>query len=228
MRPDPEFDCRSEEHRADGTCDPSIPSHFFSAIELVRRINASSETRTFLLGHTHFNSMETLQAGEQVVPRTMPNGDPTMFAGLEIQNPVRGYSAGSGSGDYDPQSVGRDSIIRKNQAFGVEYGKAVTEEASKLGGGEGRELAILRLTCAADLTSQSYNGKTMLGFSVLKVKKLDDQRKVAAPQINSVLYFINQGGLKFGEVKEVPIPRTVHLGPRDATNPLHSLFSGGL
>jgi len=236
MRPDPELDCRTEERLPNGKCDPAIfdgtkgaaKGHYFSAIELVRRINASREARTFLLGHTHFNSMETLQAGDEVVPRAMPNGNPTMFASLEVQNPVRGYSAQGSGGDYDPAMVGKDGIIQKNAVFGREYSQAVTEEASKLGGGAGRELAILRLTCASDLTGQTYQGKAMMGFSVLKVKKVDDQRKLATPQINSVVYYINEGGQRFDDVKEVPIPRTTRLGPRDAENPLRPLFSGGL
>jgi len=236
MRPDPEFDCRPEEHLPNGTCNqalfdtakPDAKGHWFSAIELVRRVNASPETRTFMLGHTHFNSMETLQSGDEVVPKSMPNGDPTLFASLEVENPVRGYASTTAGGDYDPTTVGKDGIVKRNEAFGREYGKAVTDEASKLGGGANRELAVLRLTCAADLTGQTYQGKTMMGFSVLKVKKLDDQRKLATPQINAVLYFINSGGQRFDEVKEVPIPRTVRIGPRDAENPLRPLFSGGL
>jgi hypothetical protein len=89
--------------------------------------------------------------------------------------------------------------------------------------GDRRELAILRLTSEADMTPQSFDGKSMLGFSVFQVSRRSDARKYEAAQINSVTYYLDDDG-SFSQVKTVPLDRTRRFGRNDADNPVHQLF----
>ncbi len=236
MRPDWELDCKWDERAANGKCDPKLfdpllgdksKRFYFSAFEMISRISQNPEVRTVLLGHTHWNSLEMMQAGDELVPSRLPDGSATVFASLEVQNPVRGFAFQGGGSEYDEKALSAGAVGKNNPEFWKTYEASAAASIIKLGG-QARELAVLRLTSNADLTAQRHNGNTMLGFSALTLSKKADRRGYPRAQINAVAYFINSGSLKFDPVKEVPIDRNVRLGARDVDNPLRALFTGGL
>jgi hypothetical protein len=81
-----------------------------------------------------------------------------------------------------------------------------------------RELAILRFTSGADLASQTYEGASMFGYSVLHVTKQTD-----VPRVNRASYFINRDS-SFTKVDTVDVNRTVSMTSRASTNPLTKMF----
>jgi hypothetical protein len=240
MAPDREFDCKASERGADGKCDaklfdPSLGTtaahYYFSAFELIERLSNNPQIRTLVLGHTHYNSLEMMQAGDKMLPDTLPMSaqDQATYAALEVQNPVRAASiANQGSAsDYDPSMVSQDAVKQGIQQLADIYNGAAATKAHQVAGDK-REIAVLRLTSNADLTSQKFGSDTMLGFAVLTISAKSDTRAYATPQINKVLYFINQGSDNFGEVKSVDIDRTQHVDARSTTNnPVFTMFNGG-
>lgn len=54
--------------------------------------------------------------------------------------------------------------------------------------GEGRNLVIMRMTCASDLSDQKVNTGTMMGFTIFEVNKTANKSK---EQINKVIYYQN-------------------------------------
>lgn len=254
MRPDPELDCLPTEKGADGKCmanlftGPSAKPLQFSNVQLLERIAKNPQVRTLIFGHTHYNSYEMWQAGDELLPGRIPIDDWAVkkFASLEITNPVRGhaeverqrpystfapYSQPSYANvdyrrdTYDPNEVDEKPIDARVRAYAAQYERAVRDVHRTLdGSGKPRELSILRLTCNADLTSQKYNDKAMYGFSVLHVTKKTDARAYAVPQINRLTFFINAGNDRFDLVKTVDIDRTMKVTPNDPKNPVGSLF----
>lgn len=65
MAPEEQFDCAPADRTARG-CKPGTLVN--SGTQLLDRINASTSVRTYLLGHVHRNSYETLTAGDELVP----------------------------------------------------------------------------------------------------------------------------------------------------------------
>lgn len=84
---------------------------------------------------------------------------------------------------------------------------------------EPHELAIVRFTSGADLSSQTYDGQSMFGYSVLHVTKQSD-----APRVNRLSFFIHTGVDAFAKVQTVDLDRTKSVKTRDATNPVQELF----
>src|SRR5262249_15036138 len=77
MLADEEFDCEDVDRVADGRCnvdaikaDPR-KSLFFSQFDLMQRLATHPTIRTLLLGHTHYNSLEILQSGDEIAPGTV-------------------------------------------------------------------------------------------------------------------------------------------------------------
>ena len=101
MRPDGEFDCLPAEKGADGKCiaslftGPSGKPFQFSNLQFLERIAKNPQVRTLIFGHTHYNSYEMWQAGDELLPGRLPIDDWSVkkFASLEIENPVRGHAA---------------------------------------------------------------------------------------------------------------------------------------
>ncbi len=123
MRPDPELDWRGVTARRDGVCDASKPQ-FLSGVELMKRISSNPQIRTFLLGHTHYNQLEVLQTGDELLPGKLPVGGSTsqMFATLEVQNPIRAHAfqqdnAGTRAADYDTALLPMAAVTVKNDRF---------------------------------------------------------------------------------------------------------------
>lgn len=251
MRADEDFDCRWDERLADSTCDKSLfsstngaPAHtyYFSGIELMKRIAQNRQIRTFLLGHTHYNQLEVLQSGDELLPGKITVDGPAAqrFATLEIQNPFRGYAmleeqrkvAGLATSirdtpDYDVNQLGMAIVHRRTTRFG-ELVDPVLAGAPRFLDGDGtlgRELVWLRLVCAADLTSQTYNGTAAFGFSTLHLTKKSDKRAYDKPQINKVTFFVNDGSsAMFSNVTTIDVDRNARLKPHDANNPVEQIY----
>jgi hypothetical protein len=229
MRPDAEFDCAWDKRKADFTCGAGEP--YSSGIELLKRLSATGHVRTLLLGHTHYNALEVLQGGDELLPQQFPldQASAQKFASLEIQNPMRGYSELQRTGalaDYDHNALGIGGMEARFFGFVQQYEKSVAGWQRTLSAPTGpRELVIARFVSNADLASQTYSGgKSALGFSVLHVEKKNDARGVEEPQINRVTFFANVGQAKFSTLGTIAINRTARLRPHDAANPVEKLF----
>lgn len=259
MRPDPEFDCKPSEQGTDGKClanlftGPSAKPLRFSNLTLLDRVAKNPQIRTMIFGHTHYNSYEMWQAGDELLPNQLPIDDLAVqkFATLEIENPVRGYAtiererpyaSMSLAGDalaerttmtsprrptYDPSELDRSALEARVRAYAAEYARAAQGVHRTLDapGQKARELAILRLTCNADLTSQKYTDRAMYGFSVLGVTKRADARAYDKPQLNRLTFFINAGKDRFEIVRVVDLDRTVKVSTSDPKNPVGQLFT---
>ena len=255
MRPDGEFDCLPSEKGADGKCmanlftGPSAKPLQFSNLQFLEHIAKHPQVRTLIFGHTHYNSYEMWQAGDNLLPGRLPIDDLSVkkLATLEIENPVRGHAmverqrpfemtsafktqsttAASSSRrlDYDPNELDERPIDRAVRAYATEYERVMKGMHHTLEGtGKPRELAILRLTCNADLTSQKYNDRPMYGFTVLHMNKRTDARAYDKSQVNRLTFFINAGNDRFDLVKTVDIDRTVKITTKDPRNPVGQLF----
>ncbi|MBX3233869.1 MAG: metallophosphoesterase [Labilithrix sp.] len=55
----------------DGELDKDGAGYFMSGVELLRRISASAQVRTLVLGHVHFNSLEVLVEDDPLVPNRL-------------------------------------------------------------------------------------------------------------------------------------------------------------
>ncbi|MBK6460818.1 MAG: metallophosphoesterase [Myxococcales bacterium] len=232
---------------------PSAKPLRFSNLSLLERIAKNPQIRTLIFGHTHYHSYEMWQAGDELLPKQLPIDDLSVqkFATLEIENPVRGYStvesahpyaseslAGDALAarehmstprrpDYDPNELERVPLERAVRAYAAEYARAAGTLHRTLDapGQTARELAVLRLTSNADLTSQKYNGRSMFGFSVLGVSKRADARGYDKPQLNRLTFFINAGKDRFDLVRTVDLDRTVKVSTKDPKNPVGKLFT---
>lgn len=232
MRPDPELDCDWDKRKADGTCDTTKGEPFASGVELLKRLAKSQEVRTLLLGHTHYNAMEVIQEGDELVPGQFPvdGTSAVKFATLEVVNPVRGYSTAQTSNgmsdDYDNHNVPLAPIERSFNEFTKQYDKSVSGWTRTLSATAGpRELLVLRLVSAADLANATYSGgKSAMGFSVLSLTKKTDPRNVPQPQINRAKFFVNTGSGAFTVAGEIDIDRTKGVKAHDPQNPVEKIF----
>lgn len=239
MRPDEELDCAWDE-RTNGVCDkgtfdPTTGSkhHYVSGVELMKRVGANPQIRTLLLGHTHYNQLEVLQTGDELLPGRFPVGTAAaqMFATLEVQNPIRAYSflqeAKGPAAEYDVQNLPMLAVTQKNARFALMMDKILPNAPRTLEAplpGASRELVIMRLVSAADLSSQTYNGDSAMGFGVLHLTKKTDARGVANAQINKATFFRNSGSNTFVGVKTVELNRNMRLAAHDPMNPLQQLY----
>lgn len=233
MGPETAFDCKPSERKADGKCDATLfrdgTSNYyrFSAFDLIDLVATHPNVRTYLLGHTHYNSYEMLQSGAELAPTAFSDEQLRSFANLEVQNPSRGYAwqqeQGDTSGNYDPETLQKLQLDARAAEL-----KKMYEGASKLTQrklqGDRRELAVLRTTSAADLTSQKVQGASMFGFAVFQVAKRSDSRGYTLPQINTITYLRNLNGDQFGNVATIDVNRTQSVALHGANNPLSSLF----
>lgn len=232
MRPDTEFDCSWEQRDSSFACDPSKGAPFSSGVELLKRLAGSPQVRTVLLGHTHYNAMEVIQEGEELLPGQFPvDGNAALkFATLEVVNPIRGYAAeqtsNGASDDYDTHNVPMAPLEQSFAKFTAQYNQSVSGWSRTLAAGTGpRELLVLRLVSAADLANETYSGgKSAMGFSVLDLTTKTDARGVTNPQINHAKFFANTGHATFTVVGEIDIDRTASMKPHDAENPVEKLY----
>jgi hypothetical protein len=240
MGPDEDFDCAWDDRNAQGLCDES--KLFFSGVELMKRITRNPEVRTVLLGHTHYNSLEVLQTGDELLPGQFPVDDDKakQLAGLEIQNPFRGYAvqqrharlAGARffarDADYTPSTLPVEPIARRVKELAAMYDRAAPAAAERTLDapmGHPRELVIMRLVSNADLANQKYQGQSALGFAVLHLTSKSDVRAYDNPQINEVTFFVNKGGNVFDDIETAEINRNAHLGAHDSANPIQQTYT---
>ena len=231
MRADDEFDCEDKYRMPTGRCDasqynPNAPADekrhpWFSGYAILHKLSTRPSLRTFLLGHTHYNSFEMLQAGDEIVPEKV-GLDSDQAAALEAENPVR-----AGSLTNDSEKLTKEGLVREHEkwlqnlnAAGHDFQRALPHGEN----GSARELMFLRMTSNADLTSQKYMGKSMMGFAALTISRVDDARKYTRPQINAVTFFLNDQG-SFEVAHRVAFDRTRRMSPDDAYNPVNSLFT---
>ncbi|MBX3227376.1 MAG: metallophosphoesterase [Labilithrix sp.] len=233
MRPDAEFDCDWDQRGADFTCDPAKGEPFSSGVELLKRLASSPQVRTVLLGHTHYNSLEVIQEGDELIPGKFPvdAASTQKFATLEVLNPVRGYSqaqtTNGASEDYDNHAVPMNPIADSVKSFGKQYDKSVAGWSRHTASGKlgPRELVFFRLVSASDLANQTYSGgKSSMGFTVLTLETKSDKRGVTLPQINRAKFFANIGQSRFDVVGEIEINRAEAIGAHDPKNPVEKLF----
>lgn len=244
MRPDEELDCAWEERNNDGFCERSLfdpktgtKQYFMSGIELMKRVTTNPQVRTMLLGHTHYNQLEVLQDGDELVPGSLPidGAAAQMFATLEVQNPVRAYSflqdAKGTSAEYDVKDLPMLAVTQKNARFVARMNEILpnaprTLDAPLPSGGPARprELVVMRLVSASDLANQTYNGNSAMGFAVLHLTKATDARAYPNAQINKTTFFVNRGSNVFTNVKTIALDRNTRLKPHDAANPLQQLY----
>ncbi len=211
---------------------------FHSGVELLKRFVKSSHARTMVLGHVHFNSLEVLQSGDAVLPDRL-SLDPAMeqkSASIEAANPVRRlawedaltpsapgawrFVATPGSGERIETSIQPHSFDAWRTELDVMLrGVPKTMKTLSDRSGARRELAILRFTSGADLSSQKYDGRSMFGYSVLHVTKQTD-----VPRINRLSYFIHSGAQAFQKVETIDVDRTRTVATRGPDNPVDQLF----
>jgi hypothetical protein len=226
MRPDPDFD-----------------GDYMSGVELMKRITGNPTVRTVILGHTHYNSLEVLQTGDELLPGQfkVDASNARELATREIESPMRGYSVLQANArigragallwheDYDANAVPFDAIVQKTIDFGKMTDRVFPQAQRFLDApaGMARELVVLRLVSNADLASQTItaNGKSALGFAVLHLSKKSDARAYDRAQVNKATFFVNSGANIFDLEKTIDIDRTKHLGPHDKTNPVQQLYS---
>ncbi len=231
MRPDNELDCAWTD-RKNGVCDKSKPL-FVSGVELMKRVVTNPQVRTMLLGHTHYNQLEILQDGDELLPGKFPidSAGAKMFATLEVQNPIRAYAflqdATGVRNDYDVKMLPLNHVTGRNAQFAAMMDKVLPNAPRTLEakpGGLARELVVMRLVSASDLASQTYNGASALGFGVLHLTKKKDARDYPNAQINKATFFVNRGSNVFTNVKTIDLDRNARLKPHDTANPLEAIY----
>jgi hypothetical protein len=263
MRPDAEFDCEEKDRKADGKCDVEIfntkvnKHPWYSGYTLIDSIQRHTRIRTMLLGHTHYNSIEMLQAGQRMIPNevTLEADSVEERNENEVANPLRALAIFHEKDDsgkdpnagkpYDPKSIANQGITKDAEGrltvdlakAGHAFSNCELRKACNLQAPEGkqRELAIVRLTSAALLTSQVDNKsrEPMYGFATFAVTP---RQGYDAPQINTIKFFRNDGR-GFEEVLEQRLDRGATFGnylyddrgrvtsTPDPKNPLKSVFS---
>jgi len=235
MRLDEEFDCPWENRNAHFKC--KGPATWMSGMELMKRVAQNAHVRTFILGHTHYNSLEVLQGGDQLLPGKLPidSGNVKKFATLEIENPIRAFSFQQDStgtrksAEFDAHAVPFSAVERNVAAFSAAYENAMPGWSRTLGApgapAAQRELVILRLVSNADLTSQTTSdGRTALGFGVLHVTKKKDARGVDLAQVNGTTFFVNAGSNNFTKFATINLDRNARLTPHDVANPVQQKY----
>jgi hypothetical protein len=186
-----------------------------------------------LLGHTHYNQLEVLQNGDELLPGQfkIDAAGAQLLATLEVQNPIRAHSftqtATGRHADYDAQLLPMAAVTDKNERF-AKMINAILPNAPRVmdapGPSRPRELLVMRLVSASDLASQTYNGASALGFGVLHLTKKTDARAYGPAQINKTTFFVNRGSNVFTNVATINLDRNTRLAPHDAANPLQQLY----
>jgi hypothetical protein len=209
---------------------------YLSGVELLTRVAKNPQVRTLLIGHAHLNSLEIMQQGDTLVPNRVQLDDKSAqrLESLETANPVRNFAwQGELKGHGGAKAPFNDAVADvpvaraslndyrvklDSQLLAATQNMTRTLEAPAAGGP--RDLAIIRMTSAADLTSQKYGAEKMFGWSVLHVTK----QASGTPRINRVTFMIHKGPDAFAKISTVDVDRTKSLTARGAGNPVDQLF----
>ena len=213
---------------------------YMSGVELLTRVAKNPQVRTMLIGHAHLSSLEMLQTGDELVPNRvkLDSKSPARLEGLETANPVRRFAWTSAlAAGVDAQGAALPSKPSDSAADAPLAHATFEAYRNKLDGqlavatanmprtldsttGGARELAIIRMTSGADLSSQKYGLESNFGFSVLHITK----QAAGIPRINRLTYMIHTGETGFSKITTVDVDRTKSLKSRGATNPVDQLF----
>ncbi len=261
MRADPDFDCADEDLITEGPragfCDtakfksqtfagnPRRPE--YSGYQLLHRLAKHPRVRTLLLGHTHYNALEMLQPGDEIVPGqvTLDLTADRKYAKIEVENPMRRGAledleragAGGDAAEKKPEPVAtpgekqgeleKIKIVERNgvPVRVLDLLKSGHDFERKL---NAHELAILRMTSVADLSLQTFQDRPLYGFSVFEIYPRADRRAYPQPQINGVHYFQARSeaanpAAAYEKVASVELNRTTRWKQRQE-NPLLKLF----
>lgn len=242
MRADSEFDCDNSLRKDDGTCDTSkmdpksadkTRRHpYYSGYNFLNMLARTPNLRTLLLGHTHYYSIDILQEGDELVPGSviLDHESQMKFAQQDVTNPLRGFSrwilgkGRDGEKTYDPNLLKSNGIEQSNDRWVLHFNSASGHTFERIIQGSKRELTILRLTAAAELTSQKYKGANNFGFSQFDIYSKADARGYDRPQINRIKSYINDRG-RFSLTSDLVLDRTKRLSHGESTNYFNTIFS---
>jgi hypothetical protein len=215
---------------------------------MVHYLASFENIRTFLIGHTHYNSVEVYQEGHELVPNEVildaesHSKYKEHSSIVEKANPVRWYSwlKNKLSRNQEPTNTKFSEIENRRMETGVVEDpddELVRLKFADSGHNFQRELThplvILRLTSVAKLTEQltKKGKKTAFGFSILSV---DDKQEGGKSLINGVtlLRNIDDGKSNFQVVDPgngsdmVPIDRRDSYNSLETSkNPFNALFN---
>jgi hypothetical protein len=208
---------------------------YLSGIELLARVAKNPQVRTLLIGHAHLNSLEVMQQDDVLVPNRvkLDAGSAQRLESLETANPVRRFAwqgelaHGGAKAAFDDTvtetPIARSSLNDYRIKLDGQLAAATANMPRTLEAplpGASRDLAILRMTSAADLSSQTYGVDKMFGWSVLHVTK----QAAGAPRINRITFMIHTGPDSFAKITTVDVDRTKSLAARGPSNPVDQLF----
>ena len=145
MRPDEEFDCawdeRTERRLRQGAVrsgEGGSKQYFLSGVELMKRIAQNPQVRTMLLGHTHYNQLEVLQNGDELLPGQfkIDAASAKMLATLEVQNPIRALLVRADRDGHATPTTTRsclpmDAVTAKNDRFARDDERDAAECAAR-------------------------------------------------------------------------------------------------
>lgn len=182
MRPDPDFDCAAADRDpATGRCGPEVfdlsgdarKHPVFSGFQIIDQLARRASIRTLILGHTHYNSVEVLQPGQELVPSALifepedalayieqpaTTEAEEALAELEIVSPLRRGERRRGDLDERVREGRRARVMLDLSAAGHNFERQL----------KGHELVVLRMTTIADLTAQVVDGFAMSGYAVMR------------------------------------------------------------
>ena len=193
---------------------------YMSGIEILKRVVKHTSVRTLLIGHAHFNTLEVLQGGDQLVPNKVNLDPKSQIASFEAANPVRRFAwEGTLGEELGPRSL--DAWRPRLDAMLESASPPRLRTLSNETAAGPRELAILRLTSGADLSSQKYGMQSAFGFSILHLTKQSSE----VSRINRVSYFIHApSNNTYAKVQTVDVDRTKSIPARGEQNPADALF----
>lgn len=130
--PDEDRSVAGKDAQTYGRCTPG--HSWYSGYELMNLVTTHPNVRTMVLGHTHFNSIDVYKPNEPLVPDHLTLDAQTMtnLQALEASGPMR------------TRNVTQLSINKAAATITYPFERTL----------QGHELVILRVTTAADLTSQ--------------------------------------------------------------------------
>jgi hypothetical protein len=215
--------------------------YYMSGVELLSRVARNPQVRTLLVGHAHLNSLEMMQQGDVLVPNrvNLDAASAKRIEALETANPVRRFAwqgeltaTATAAADVAAKKMIADSSddapiahstftdYRKRLDAQLALATASMPRTLEAPASGPRELAIIRMTSAADLTSQKYGADKMFGWSVLHVTK----QAAGTPRINRITFMIHSGPDAFSKITTIDVDRTKSLTARGAGNPVDALF----
>ena len=235
MLPDHDYGCKDEEKLVTtvgqkvitGECNQELFSdklpegvrrnHRYTGYELIHHITTTAGLRTLLLGHTHYNTVELLTPGSNVVPDEVVLSSDNhkkyaeVFTANEASLPMRLLSRVWGklkkNSDGQVDEAEEAKAIAEYKALGIEQKNLKNLQVTKLLFGPGskhsfahkiskeKEIAIIRTVSVSSLTSQSVaaDDSSAYGFTVFEVNSKSSRHGYWAPTLNEITYMHTTG-----------------------------------